>query len=169
MVDDWEQFKVRLDSDLKRLVDADTRTNKELTHVALWREFGGERQAALDIQIEHKEEREEMVRSQIKDLQEELQQILEEKEALLSKKEKMQEEQNAYEEHLEELEEFLLQGRHLDPTNPRVKNAASIGDVDPTEVIKELKERNPDVPDHAFVDGLHADESWNGFENGGSQ
>jgi hypothetical protein len=31
-------------------------------------------------------------------------------------------------------------------------------------VIEELKERNPSVPDHAFVQQLHTNEEWHGLE-----
>lgn len=163
------QFFARIPRNLKQLVDGDERTNKEVAKTALWREFGGERQELIDMRINQKREEEEMILQHINELEDDLEDVREEKQALLSKKAEMEEEQDAYEEHLEDLEKFLLQGRHLDPSHPRVKNAANIGDVEPTEVIEDLKERNPEVPDYAFIDGLHADQSWDGFDGGGSK
>jgi len=167
MTDDVKQFKVRIPRNLKQLVDSDERTNKDVAKTALWREFGGERQELIDMRISQKEDEEEMILQHINELKEDLKNVREQKQALLSKREEMEEEKDAYEDHLEELEEFLLQGRHLDPNHPRVKNAASVGDVDSQEVIEELKERNPKVPDYAFVDGLHAEQTWDGFGGDG--
>ncbi len=166
MMSEDVQFFARIPRNLKQLIDSDERTNKEVAKTAFWREFGGERQELIDMKISQKEDEEEMILQHINELKEDLEDVREEKQALLSKREELEEEQNAYEEHLQEMEEFLLQGRHLDPSHPRVENAARVGDVDPTEVIEELKDRNPEVPDYAFVDGLHAEETWNGFEGG---
>lgn len=163
------QFFARIPRNLKQLVDGDERTNKEVAKTALWREFGGERQELIDMRINQKQEEEEMILQHIDELKDDLEDVREEKQALLSKRAKMEEEQNAYEEHLEDLEEFLLQGRHLDPSHARVKNAANVGDVEPAEVIQDLKDRNPVVPEYAFVDGLHAEQSWDGFNGGGSE
>jgi len=169
MKDEVKQFKVRIPRNLKQLIDSDQRTNKQVAKTALWREFGGERKELIDMRISQKEDEEEMILQHIQELQDDLEDVRDQKQALLSKKAEMEEEQNAYEEHLEELEEFLLQGRHLDPSHARVKNAANVGDMEPTEVIDDLKGRNPEVPDYAFVDGLHAEQSWDGFNGGDSK
>lgn len=114
---DQIQFKVRLDPELKQLVDADNRTNKEVTHAALWREFGGQRRSALEIRIEHKEREEDMIKQQIDDLQNELAEVCAEKEALQDKLSEMSTEEEAYENALDDLLDDVESGnlRRLTP------------------------------------------------------
>jgi len=125
--DGEQQFRVNLDTDLKRLVDADPRTNKEVTHAALWREFGGERKAAIDMRIEHMERREKMVQSEMEDLQEELAQIQSEKEALLNKREEMMTKDEAYEQDLVELLTQLEEGE-IERLTPELKDVRDVAD-----------------------------------------
>jgi outer membrane protein TolC len=70
-----------------------------------------------------------------------------------------------YEAKLEELEGQLRHdGIRLDPGHPAVKRTAGAGGVDPDGVIRDLKERNPDVPAYAFEDGINDYENdWNGL------
>jgi predicted nuclease with TOPRIM domain len=97
------QFRLDLNEDLKRLIDADPRTNKEVAHAALWKEFGGVRCSAVEMQIEHKERQEEMLESQIQDLRDELTDVRSEREALESKLEDMQTEEEALATAVDEL------------------------------------------------------------------
>jgi len=55
------------------------------------------------------------------------------------------------------------------PSHPGVKRAANTGEVGPEDVIEELQERNPEVPDYAFEDAIHTDRVWNGFDDGGDE
>lgn len=48
------------------------------------------------------------------------------------------------------LEEDLRDGARVMPGTDKVKRAAKIGDCEPEDVIEDLKERNPNVPDKAF-------------------
>lgn len=103
MTDHQTQFNVRVDPELKRLVTADPRSNKDVTKTALWRELGGQRQAAIDVRIEHKEKREKMIKSEIEDLEEELADIRADKQALLTRREDMMSSDEAYQQDLEDL------------------------------------------------------------------
>ncbi len=135
-------FMVELDTDLKRLVDADARTNKEVTHAALWREFGGERQAAIDMRIEHMERREQMVLSEMEDLEEELSQIRSEKQALENKREEMMTEDEAYQQDLNQLLERLEADdlTRLTPELTDVKDVADGTEHSAEEVWEDAKE-----------------------------
>lgn len=74
--------------------------------------------------------------------------------------------EDKYEAKIEELEAMLRQdGVRLDPNNGAVQRAAKTGGVEPEGVVETLKERNPDVPEYAFRDGLHDAETWNGLPN----
>lgn len=72
--------------------------------------------------------------------------------------------EDKYEAKLEELESKLREdGMRIDPGRKDVKRAAGTGEIEPEGVIRDLKERNPDVPDFAFEDGLHDHQNeWNG-------
>lgn len=74
-----------------------------------------------------------------------------------------------FEAKVEELESRLRRdGVRIDPEHPAVVRAAATGGVEPEGVLEELKERNPDVPDFAFEDGLHDYENqWNGVPEEG--
>jgi chromosome segregation ATPase len=87
-----ERLVAEIPSELKELVDADPRTNKEIVEASLWREFGGERKAALDRRIEEKERRVSMIESEKNERERELKQERTELEALRTKREKKQSE-----------------------------------------------------------------------------
>jgi beta-phosphoglucomutase-like phosphatase (HAD superfamily) len=59
-----ERLVAEIPTELKELVDADRRTNKEVVEAALWREFGGERKGALERRIEEKRRRISMLESE---------------------------------------------------------------------------------------------------------
>lgn len=138
-MNDEQRFHVHLDTDLKQLVDADPRTNKEVTHAALWREFGGERKAAIDMRIEHMERREKMVRSEMEDLEEELNQIKSEKQALEHKREEMMTQDEAYEQDLKTLLSRLEEGE-LNRLTPELKD------------VKEVAEGTDHTPEGVWAD-----------------
>lgn len=63
-----------------------------------------------------------------------------------------------YEAKLESLEyNVRVDGTHLDPGHGQVKSVAGEFGKSPEGVIKDLKHRNPDVPDQAFEEGMGAD------------
>ena len=72
--------------------------------------------------------------------------------------------EDKYEAKLEELESQLREdGIRVFPSFPNVKRAASTGEVEPEGVVETLKERNPDVPEYAFKNGINDYENdWEG-------
>lgn len=99
----YDLYAEGLSDDLKRFMDADSRTKREITETALWREFGGTRKSSIDIRIEHKDRRIEVLRDEIEDLKQELETEREERELLVAKREEIEEEGRSYEEDLEDL------------------------------------------------------------------
>jgi len=69
--EDEERLHAWVPKSLKRLMDADDRSIKEVVTAALWQEYGGKRKSALEAQKEQKEIRLESVRDEIEVLREE--------------------------------------------------------------------------------------------------
>ncbi len=108
-------------------------------------------------------------RRQIRELQAELEELERRETRLEEKLSKHTSRQDKYEGHLEALETQLRDGTHIWPDHPGVKRAANTAEMEPEEVIEELQERNPEVPDYAFQDAMHADRVWTGFGDGGGE
>lgn len=76
-----------------------------------------------------------------------------------------EQQQQRYEDALVELEDKLAEGTHVVEDHVTVKRAAEIlDDKTPADVITDLKDRNPTVPDYAFESYMHAECEWTGFE-----
>jgi chromosome segregation ATPase len=86
-----ERLVAEIPPELKTLVDADQRTNKEVVEAALWREFGGERLGSLERRIEEKKDRVNMIEREKNERKRELKQEQEELEALQAKREAVKE------------------------------------------------------------------------------
>ena len=69
-----------------------------------------------------------------------------------------------YEATLEMLEETLYAGGRVFEDHGQVMKAAKVGGKETKDVIDELKERNPSVPDHAFVQKMHTNKTWDGVK-----
>jgi len=98
-----ERLVAELPPELKRLVDADSRTNKEVVEAALWREFGGERLGSLERRIEEKQDRINMIQREKNERERELEQEQEELEALRLKHEQLEKEETVGRKQKEEL------------------------------------------------------------------
>lgn len=75
----------------------------------------------------------------------------------------------AAKEAIEDLEEHLYSGGRIwadeqDPF-PRVAEAADLLGKSHAGVINLIKERNPEIPDHAFEDGRSSNKEWNGIDH----
>jgi len=104
-------------------------------------------------------------RAQIRELQAEVEE-LESKEARVQNRlDGMERREDKYDATLELLEETLYAGGRVFEDHGQVMKAAKIGGKEPADVIEELQERNPSVPDHAFVQKLHTNKEWTGLES----
>lgn len=77
--------------------------------------------------------------------------------------------EDQYEAALEMLEETLAEGGRVFPGHGQVQRAAKLGEKSAEEVIADLKDRNPTVPDHAFVSGLESNREWRGINTEGDR
>ena len=81
----------------------------------------------------------------------------------------LREQEGEYDGVLAMLEEDLHEGVRIMKGSDKVKRAAAIGDCKPQDVIADLKERNPDVPEKAYRKS-RSDEppKWNADQSGES-
>jgi len=142
MTDDEEMLSARVPEDLKRLVDADERSNQEIVRAALWREFGGERKASVERRIEEKENRINMIRREKNEREREIEEEEQDLEALKAKVESIEEKQDEYENQLEDKAELLPDPPGRDPENPAVKKQAEKLGVEPEQLLDDLTERD---------------------------
>lgn len=69
-------------------------------------------------------------------------------------------------EALDSLTEVLRDGQNLFPGHGEVEEVAKRLGTEPEEIIEKMKERHPDVPEHAFEIGVDADTVWRGIDEG---
>lgn len=129
-----ERLVAEIPAELKDLVDADRRTNKEIVKAALWREFGGERKGSLQRRIEEKERRISMIESERNERDREIEQERQELEALRAKKEKAQSEK----ERLLAKARDALEDTPKDAENPAIVEWGDRIDMTPKKLLEEL-------------------------------
>jgi len=136
MSEEREMLSGRIPSELKRLVDADSRTNQEIIEAALWREFGGERIGAVERRIEEKERRLSMVKTERKERSREEEQIKQELAALKEKKKAVEENKG------EQREEQLRKLKKVpnDPEHSFVQEVAEELGISPEAALQESNE-----------------------------
>jgi chromosome segregation ATPase len=143
MGEDSVMLSGRIPSELKELVDADRRDNQEVLRAALWREFGGERQADIDRRIEEKERRISMIKTEKNERQRELEREQQELEALKSKRTAEEEEQQStWNEALDNLTfNSLNVGTVIESSEKTVKTWADRLDMDVDEFKQEALDK----------------------------
>lgn len=111
---------------------------------------GWEEKDALQVELERVRSEKDSLRGQIRTLQAKLETV-EKKEARIEERlSSRTSKRERYHGHLESLESLLADGKHIWEDHPTVEAAAEAGDVTPENVIDELRERNPTVPDKQF-------------------
>lgn len=116
----------------------------------------------LDRQLADIRDEKDSLRAQIRELQAELEEV-ESKEARIEERlDGMERREDKYEATLEMLEETLFAGGRVFEDHGQVVKAAKIGGKEPKDVIEELQERNPSIPDHAYAQKLHTNKEWTG-------
>ena len=123
-----------------------------------------EERESVKRELERTRDNKDDLRAKIREFQNELQ-SLESKETRLEERlSNFVDDEQKYIGHLESLESQLYEGANVDSGHGGVKRAANVAKCDPEDVIDELKERNPEIPEYAFEKALHSDEDWNGVE-----
>lgn len=120
---------------------------------------------ALRRELNTVREKKDDVDAKIRDLQSERERLARKETRLEERVSKSDSRKEKYDGMLESMESLLAQGGHVDPTHPIVKNAANLMKITPENVIDDLRDRHPAIPDHAFVPFDETDEEWHGFDN----
>lgn len=139
--DDEERLVAEIPEELKRLIDADKRSNKEVVIAALWREYGGDKMGALDRRIEEVKQRVSMVERERNERARELEELKEDLEALQSKRDVVESDRKSYDETLQDAIE-KCEGVPRDPDNPAIKTQSKRVGMTPEEFIDELPDRD---------------------------
>lgn len=126
----------RVPKELKDLVDADRRSNQEILRVALWQEFGGEREAEIERRIDEKQDRINVVQNEMENRSEELRTLRNELEALQSRKDDVeQEERQERQNKLRKLKQVPN-----NPSHPLVQEVAQDLGIEPETALSEAEE-----------------------------
>ena len=141
MADDLERLVAEIPAELKDLVDADRRTNREVVEAALWTEFGGRRESAIKRRIDEKSKRIEQTEKERKNRLTELEKLKDERDALEAQLETVKEKDAK--DH-RELQDALnkIKDAPRDPENPAVKRQAERVGMEPQELLDELPDDN---------------------------
>lgn len=153
-----DRLVAEIDRELKKRVDADRRSNRQVTEVALRKELGDHRESVLDVQIDHKNRQEELVEQEMEkrrqqferemqDYRQELEEIRAERAELEAEKEEVVEDletpEEQYENDLGELLDKLENGElHAPRLQPILcEDIADKHGKDPESVHGDAKRR----------------------------
>jgi len=160
----------RIEAELKRLVDADPRDNQDIVAAALWDEFGGQRQSAIEKRIEHKDRRIMQVKKEIRDLEEELETVQSEKAALQHQLDKMETATTAYDDDLDDILDAAESGERETRIIPAaLSDLAERHGESPEDIHETLKQRAIEqeraIQARMFVPAMHEENVPRGTVN----
>lgn len=155
--DSRERLVAEIAAELKERVDADTRSNRQVTEVALRKELGDHRESVLDIRLQHKkrqrqriedrmDERRKEFEEEMRDYRQELEQVDAEIEEIAAEKEESPEVATPDERYAEQVGELLDKLENGELGAPRLQpilceDIADDHGKTPEEVHEDAKQR----------------------------
>lgn len=139
----WEKAKSKTEHG-----ELSERFREELNAIAHGVEIS-EQERVSDLLKEKRKDKRDKQR-EITDLQKDVDEIEREIERLEDRLEALAEQDGEYDGFLQSLDELLKDGQHVFPDHSQIKKAAEIGGCSRTEVINDLKRRNPEIPEKQF-------------------
>lgn len=118
---------------------------------------GAETLAQLEVRLRKIRRERESVEERIDALQAELDELRARETDVQEEIREYEQETTKYERLMSEMSAMVRDGKSVFPTHGKVKTAASVDGCSVEEVIVDLKERNPDIPDHRFTEGNETD------------
>jgi septal ring factor EnvC (AmiA/AmiB activator) len=131
---------VRVPGELKQLLDADDRTNKEIVQAALWREFGNTEKTTLERKIDELESRIRITENERNERDRELDTLREKREAMQQRLESLESQQQTQNQIREQWFD-KLRGIPADEDMAMVHRVADELDMTRQEVVAEMEER----------------------------
>lgn len=107
----------------------------------------------LEIRLRKTRRERESIEEQIEELKSELHEVRNREEELQDEIKEYEQQTTEYERLMAELDEILRDGGSVFESHAKVTKAATIGGKTTTEVVADLQERNPDLPDSRFEEG----------------
>ena len=120
----------------------------------------------LEVQLLKAKHDRERIQEQIDELTSQLSTIKSREEHLEEEIEEAKVRGNEYEDLLEDIEAEIRDGVSVFPDHGRIKEAAKMSGKSAGDVISDLRDRNPDLPDAAFTERRKSDEAWTGTNSG---
>ena len=170
MTDDETLMGVRVPDELKQLVDADQRDNKEVVIAALWNEFGGKRKPVMQSQIDSKREQLNALTQEKQEIKEEEDRVRKKINALESKLDKMQGGEEAYINALDGLLDRLESRdiEHIYPESPEFDEIVNTRPESKQDAFADLKERakeqEREITNYQFMKAVQARQSMQAEE-----
>lgn len=118
---------------------------------------GAETLAQLEVRLRKTRRERESLEDRIKHLKEELETVRDQERDLEEQIREYEQETTEYERVMGELSAMLRDGQSVFPTHGKVKTAASVKGCPVNDVMDDLRDRNPDVPDARFKEGTTDD------------
>lgn len=137
MRENKEILSVEISRELKDLVDADRRFNWEVVEAALWTEYGGHRDPALDRRVAEQENRVAMIRGEIDSREQELER---EEQKLKAYKDELEKRSDRLEAVLDQYEDSFRPDM-LSTDNIAVQKRADEAGVSPERFIEAMQAR----------------------------
>jgi TolA-binding protein len=126
------------------------------------------RQERLEERLATLEEEREDLRARKREIEAQIEQTETEVARIRDQLTEVERQSERYDSALTMLEEILYAGGRVYPGHGQVDRAADLGDRTGDQVIEDLRERNPGIPDHAYVDGARCSQEWTGVEGAGA-
>lgn len=124
---------------------------------------GADAKTPIEMNIERVETKIDEVNDKLKRLRTEKERLEQERERLYQRKKETATKGERLSTALSGVEANLRGGINIDVDHVSIRNIAEDLNMSRKDVHDKLKERNPDVPPHAFEQRLHTDEEWDGL------
>lgn len=126
--------------------------------------YGEDRESVgrLKLELEQARLKQKKLDEQREQIAEEIETATERIDSLESRIDDAETRDDRYVRKLESLEASVREGFRVFAEHADVKEAAKMNGTDPTQVISDLQERNPELPDEAFEPKMESDVAWEG-------
>lgn len=157
MTDDHSRWGANIDADTKEILDEKLdhgEASEILREVANSIAYGSgwDQATLLDRQIEKKRQQLRTLRDKRRDIDGAIETAEEELRELERDRKEVKTKEEQFEGALWSFEQSFRSGEmgHIDETHARVESFAKEFGYEPEEIVQTIRDRNPDVPDHAF-------------------